>query len=143
MSFVEKIEHLGIAVRSLATSVPIYRDLFGLAYEGEEVVEREGVRAAFFRVGNVRIELLEPLGETGAIAKFLSTRGEGIHHIALRVTDINEARAAAEAAGVRLLSAEPLVGAHETLVTFLHPGDTAKVLFEMVQPTRAGDHAEH
>lgn len=135
MSFVEKIEHIGIAVRSVENSVPIYRDLLGLEYLGEEVVEREGVRAAFFAIGDTRLELLEPINETGAIARFLEKRGEGIHHIAVRVTDIDAARAHAEKLNIRLLSEEPLVGAHETLVTFLHPGDTGRVLFEMVQPT--------
>ena len=139
MSYVERIEHIGIAVRSIDASVPVYRDLLGLAYEGEEVVEREGVRAAFFKVGQVRLELLEPLADSGPIARFLEKRGEGIHHIALRVTDVVKARAAAEAAGVRLLSEEPLEGAHGTLITFLHPGDTGRVLFELVQQ-QAADH---
>lgn len=134
MDFVEKIEHIGIAVRSIENAMPIYRDLLGLAYEGEEVVEREGVKAAFFRVGETRLELLEPISETGAIARFLEKRGEGIHHIALRVTDVNAARSHAEGLGIRLLSDKPLEGAHGTLVTFLHPGDTGKVLLEMVQP---------
>jgi methylmalonyl-CoA epimerase len=133
MSFVEKIEHIGIAVRTLDSAIPLYRDLLGLEYEGEEVIEREGVRAAFFKIGNVRLELLEPLDDTGAIARFLQTRGEGIHHIALRVNDIVKAREAAEKFGARLLSEEPLEGAHGSLVTFLHPRDTGRVLFEWVQ----------
>jgi methylmalonyl-CoA epimerase len=133
MGFVEKIEHIGIAVRSLEQSVPIYRDLLGLQYEGQEVIEREGVRAAFFKVGTSRLELLEPLGDKGAIARYLEKRGEGIHHIALRVDDIVEARKIAEKFGARLLSETPLSGAHGTLVTFIHPGDTGRVLFELVQ----------
>lgn len=133
MSLIEKIDHIGIAVRSLAQSVPLYRDLFGLHYLGEEEVEREGVRVAFFRVGDTRIELLEPLDETGAIARFLEKRGEGIHHIALRVGDIAAARAAAEARGVRLLSEAPLTGAHDSLVTFIHPSDFGRVLYELVE----------
>ncbi len=134
MNYVEKIEHIGIAVRSIENALPIYRDLLGLAFEGEEVVEREGVKAAFFRIGETRLELLEPINDTGAIARFLEKRGEGIHHIALRVSDVEAARTHAEGQGIRLLSDKPLEGAHGTLVTFLHPGDTGKVLFEMVQP---------
>ena len=138
MGLVEKIEHIGIAVRSLEQSVPIYRDLLGLQYEGQEVIERERVRAAFFKVGNSRLELLEPLNNEGAIARYLEKRGEGIHHIALRVNDIVEAREIADKFGARLLSDKPLSGAHGTLVTFIHPGDTGRVLFELVQQSGLG-----
>ena len=133
MDQVEKIDHIGIAVHSLAAAIPIYRDLLGLPFEGEDVVAREGVRVAFFRVGETRIELLQPTGEGGAIAGFLKKRGEGIHHIALRVRDIEKARTHVERGGARLLSEQPLSGAHGTLISFLHPGDTGRVLIELLE----------
>ena len=133
MDQVEKIDHIGIAVHNLAAAIPIYRDLLGLPFEGEDEVEREGVRIAFFRVGETRIELLQPTGDGGAIADFLKKRGEGIHHIALRVRDIEEARTLVESGGARLLSEQPLAGAHGASISFLHPGDTGRVLIELVQ----------
>ena len=133
MNQVEKIDHIGIAVRDIDATIPIYRDLLGLTFEGEDVVEREGVKVAFFRVGDTRIELLQPIGEGSAIAGFLEKRGEGIHHIALRVADLARARAHVQETGARLLSEQPLSGAHGVLISFLHPGDTGRVLIELVQ----------
>ena len=133
MDLVEKIDHIGIAVHSLDATIPIYRDLLGLPFEGEDEVAREAVRVAFFRVGETRIELLQPTSESSAIAGFLKKRGEGIHHIALRVRDIEKARAHVQDAGARLLSEQPLAGAHGSLISFLHPGDTGRVLIELMQ----------
>ena len=129
----EKIDHIGIAVRSIEEKMPLYRDVLGLAYEGEDTVEEQGVRVAFFRLGESMIELLEPINDDGPIARFLARHGEGIHHVACGTADIGSARERAEAAGLRLLSAEPTDGAHGKLITFVHPKDTGGVLLEFTQ----------
>jgi len=131
----DKIDHIGIAVHSIEKMLPLYRDVLGLEFVGEEVVASQGVRVAFFRLGESMIELLEPLDETGPIARFLDRHGEGIHHIAAGCRDIDVARAAAGDAGLRLLSDEPLDGAHGKLISFVHPKDTGGVLLEFTQRT--------
>ena len=135
----DKIDHLGIAVRSIEASMPLYRDTFGLEYLGDDVVEAQGVRVAFFKVGESLIELLEPLHEGSPIAKFLARHGEGIHHMALGCADIEAARERAKAGGLRMLSEGPLDGAHGKLISFVHPADTGKVLVEFTQRKDAGD----
>lgn len=130
---IEQIDHIGIAVRSIEESLPLYRDVLGLEYDGEEIVEEQGVKVAFLRVGEALIELLEPLNDESPIAKFLASRGEGIHHVALRCPDIEAGRERCEDAGIRLLSDGPLDGAHGKLITFLHPRDTGRVLVELTQ----------
>ena len=134
----DKIDHIGIAVRSIEQATPLYRDVLGLEYLGEDIVEAQGVRVAFFGIGESKIELLEPLDQTGPIAKFLERHGEGIHHVAMGCEDIGQARQEVEEAGVRLLSDRPLDGAHGKLITFMHPKDTGKVLLEMCQ-RKGGD----
>ena len=129
----DKIDHIGIAVRSIEEKLPLYRDVLGLEFVGEEVVAEQGVRVAFFRLGESMIELLEPLDETGPIAKFLERHGEGIHHVAAGTRDIDEARASAASGGLRLLSDRPLDGAHGKLISFVHPRDTGGVLLEFTQ----------
>jgi methylmalonyl-CoA/ethylmalonyl-CoA epimerase len=129
-SLFSHIDHLGIAVESLDTAIPLYRDFFGFAFEGIDEVEEQGARVAFFRVGEALVELLEPTRDDSPIAKFLAKRGQGIHHVAFATPDIEEARRRAEAAGLRLLSAAPLDGAHGKLISFVHPKDTAGVLVE-------------
>lgn len=129
----DRIDHLGIAVRSIEERVPIYRDVLGLEYLGEDVVEEQGVRVAFFKIGEAKLELLEPLSDEGPIAKFLARSGEGIHHIAFACDDIDAERERVAAEGVRLLSDAPLDGAHGKLITFMHPKDTGRVLMELTQ----------
>ena len=128
-----KIDHIGIAVRSIDDQMSLYRDAFGLEFEGIDIVEEQGVRVAFFRLGESMLELLEPLDDTGPIARFLDRHGEGIHHIAAGCDDIGEARARMSEHQIRLLSDEPLDGAHGKLITFMHPKDTGGVLFELTQ----------
>lgn len=130
---IEKIDHIGIAVRSIQEKKALYQDLLGLEFQGEEVVEEQGVRVAFFRIGEAMIELLEPLDETGPVARFLERHGEGIHHVALACGDIEEARDRVAGGGVRLLSEGPLDGAHGKLISFMHPADTGRVLLELTQ----------
>ena len=134
----DKIDHIGIAVHSIENSAPLYRDTFGMEYLGEDVVEAQGVKVAFFQVGESMIELLEPLNDTGPIAKFLEKNGGGVHHVALGCADIEETRATLESKSIRLLSDKPLDGAHGKLITFMHPKDTGRVLLEMTQ--RKEDH---
>lgn len=129
----DKIDHIGIAVHSIDEKMELYRDALGLEFEGTDVVEEQGVRVAFFRLGDSKIELLEPLDETGPIARFLERHGEGIHHIAAGCADIDRARAHVAGHDIRLLSDEPLDGAHGKLISFLHPKDTGGVLFELTQ----------
>ncbi len=130
---IEKIDHIGIAVHSIEDRISLYRDVLGLEYLGEEIVESQGVRVAFFKIGTSMIELLEPLNEDGPIARFLKKNGEGFHHIALGCTDIDLARAEALGGGLRLLSDRALDGAHGKLVSFVHPKDTGGVLLEFTQ----------
>ena len=136
---ITKVDHIGIAVHSIAERSSFYREVLGLEFEGEEVVEEQGVRVAFFRAGETMIELLEPLGEGGPIGKFLEKNGEGVHHVALGCEDIVEGRERIRSAGVRLLSEEPLDGAHGKLISFLHPRDTGRVLLELTQRGEEGE----
>lgn len=139
---IEQIDHIGIAVHSIEKKTSLYRDILGLDYQGSEVVEEQGVRVAFFKVGAAMIELLEPIDETGPVARFLERHGEGIHHLALRCDDIDDARAQVADEGIRLLSESPRDGAHGKLISFLHPGDTGRVLLELTQRRQGGDGEE-
>lgn len=130
---VEKIEHIGIAVESIEELIPYYRDGLGLEYGGEEVVEGQKVRVAFFRIGESSIELLEPTSDDSPIAKFLAKRGPGIHHIAVRVDDIEQALKQHEAKGAQLIDREPRLGAHNMRIAFVHPKSTGGVLVELCQ----------
>lgn len=124
------VDHIGIAVRSLDASIPLYRDVLGLELELLDEVEEQGVRVAFFRCGETMLELLEPTREDSPIARFLASRGEGIHHVALATGDLPGARERAAASGLRLLSDAPLDGAHGKAISFVHPKDTGGVLLE-------------
>jgi len=137
----DKIDHIGIAVHSIDEKMSLYRDVLGMEFLGTDVVEEQGVKVAFFQVGESKVELLEPLNETGPVAKFLSKNGEGIHHIAFGCEDIDAARGTVEQGGVRLLSDRPLDGAHGKLISFMHPKDTGRVLMELTM--RRPDSDEH
>lgn len=128
-----KIDHVGIAVRSIDERLPIYRDVFGLEHVHTETVESQHVRVACLSIGESALELLEPLGDEGAVASFLDSHGEGIHHLAVGCEDVDEAREAAKRAGLELLSDEPVVGAEDKLISFVHPADTGGVLLEFCQ----------
>lgn len=128
-----KVDHLGIAVANLEEGIALYRDQFGLPLEGIEEVASQRVRVAFLQAGETRVELLESTSPDGPIAKFLASRGPGVHHVAYRVDDVRAAMAEAKAKGLQPLSEEPKPGAHHTLVCFLHPKQTGGVLIELVQ----------
>jgi methylmalonyl-CoA/ethylmalonyl-CoA epimerase len=127
------LDHIGIAVETLDSGLAVYRAL-GVEVGGIEEVVDQGVRVAFLAVGDSRIELLEPTRIDSPIARHLEKRGAGLHHISLRVTDIRSAMARLSGEGFRLLSEEPLRGAHNCLVCFIHPKSAGGVLIELSQP---------
>jgi methylmalonyl-CoA/ethylmalonyl-CoA epimerase len=133
----KKINHIGIAVNSIDSHVPLYRDIMGMKFEGTEVVAEQKVKVAFFSVGESRIELLEPTSEDSPVARFLEKNGEGIHHIAYEVDDLEAALDRLRVENVRLIDDVPRCGAHGTRIAFLHPKSTGGVLTELC---RAGGH---
>jgi len=128
---ITQIDHIGIAVESLEASVKYYEEVLGLHCEGRETVASQRVNTAFFHVGEVHIELLEPTDAESPIAKFLEKRGEGIHHIAFRTDDITGQLKHAADAGCKLIHEVPFEGAANKLVAFLHPKSTHGVLTEL------------
>ena len=128
---ISQIDHLGIAVESLDSALPLYRDLMGLEFNGIETVPDGQSRVAFLQCSEVSIELLEPTAPDTPIGKFLAKRGEGFHHVCLRVNDIEEARQRLSEGGLRLLDEKPRPGAHNTLVSFFHPKSTRGILIEI------------
>ena len=136
----QALHHIGIAVRSLSEQRSFYEGVLGARFEGEDLVEDQGVRVAFFAVGptehEVRLELLEPTREDSPIAKFIEKKGEGLHHVAYTVAGIEDRLAALRAGGHRLIDEAPRAGAHETRIAFLHPKSSAGVLTELCEPGR-------
>jgi methylmalonyl-CoA epimerase len=126
------IDHLGIAVKSLASAKGIYEKL-GLSVSAEETVEHEQVRLVMVPVGESRLELLEPTSETSMIAKFIAKRGEGLHHVCMKVPDLRKAVERLKRDGVRLVSEEIKIGAGGHQYVFVHPSSTGGVLLELVQ----------
>jgi methylmalonyl-CoA/ethylmalonyl-CoA epimerase len=127
---ISHIEHIGIAVKSIENSLPYYENVLGLkCYNIEEVADQK-VKTAFFKVGQTKIELLEPTSEDSTIAKFIEKKGEGVHHIAFAVADVAEALAEVEQKGVQLIDKAPRSGAEGLNIAFLHPKSTASVLTE-------------
>ena len=130
-----KIEHIGIATRSLDDALTFWRDALGLEVVHTEIVEEQGVRVAMLPVGEPRIELLEPTSDDSPVAKFIEKRGAGIHHIAVRVDDIRAMLRRLKESGVRLIDETPRVGAGGCLVAFVHPSSANGVLLELVEHT--------
>jgi methylmalonyl-CoA epimerase len=126
------IDHLGIAVKSLAAAKAIYEKL-GISVSPEEIVEQEQVRLVMIPVGESRLELLEATSENSAIAKFISKRGEGLHHVCLKVPDLSAVVERLKKDGVRLVSDEIKTGAGGHKYVFVHPASTGGVLLELVQ----------
>ncbi|MCY7409211.1 MAG: methylmalonyl-CoA epimerase [Chitinophagales bacterium] len=129
----EKIEHIGIAVRDLVSANETYRKLLGVAAYKTESVASENVNTSFFKVGENKIELLESTDPSGVIAKFIEKKGEGIHHIAFAVENIREEMKRLKAEGFILLNEEPKLGADNKLVCFVHPKNVNGVLVELCQ----------
>lgn len=127
------IEHIGIAVRSIEEQLPYYEGVLGLKCYNIETVEDQKVKTAFFKIGQTKIELLEPTSEESTVAKFIEKRGEGIHHIAYAAKNVNEALKEMEAKGVRLIDTQARAGAEGLNIAFLHPKSTGSVLTEICE----------
>ena len=132
-TFVMKVDHIGIAINGLDEALAVWRDALGLEVEHTEEVAEQGVRVTMLPVGESHIELLQPLTENSPVGKFLEKRGPGIHHIAVRVPDIEAALAQLKQIGTRLIDEKPRVGARGCLVAFVHPSSANGVLLELVQ----------
>ncbi|PWJ42121.1 methylmalonyl-CoA epimerase [Sediminitomix flava] len=130
---VNKIEHIGIAVKNLDTAIPYYEKVLGLECYRIEEVEEQKVKTAFFKVGEVKIELLESTDPEGPIGKFVEKKGEGMHHIAFAVDNIEDQLVDAEEKGVRLIDKTPRGGAEGLDIAFLHPKSTFGVLTELCE----------
>ena len=128
-----KIDHLGIAVNSIEDGKSFWTDALGLEFEGSETVEEQKVTTAFFPVGESEVELLESTAPDGPIAKFLEKRGQGIHHVAFRVENIEEALAELKEKGIRLIDEKPRMGAGGAKIAFLHPKATNGILVELCE----------
>lgn len=133
------VDHIGIAVKSIEVSLDYYIHTLGLKLLAIEEVSSQGVRVAFIDAGNIKLELLEPIGEDGPVAKFIGKRGEGVHHIAFGVTDIRARLVELQEKGVQLLQEEPKAGAGGAQVAFLHPKSSFGVLVELCDKTGKGD----
>ena len=129
----EKVEHIGIAVKALNDAIPLFEKLLKTSCYKMEPVAAEKVKTAFFKQGETKIELLESTDPDGVIAKFIDRKGEGLHHIAFDVKDIRAEMARLSEAGFQLLNTEPKAGADNKWVCFLHPRDTHGVLIELCQ----------
>ena len=130
---VKKINHIGVAVKSIEEAAPLYRDVYGMKDEGVEVVEEQKVKVAFFAIGESRIELLEPTSDDSPVAKFIEKNGTGVHHIAYEVDDVQAELDSLKQQGIRLIDEVPRSGAHDTQIAFLHPKSSGGVLTEICQ----------
>jgi len=132
------IDHVGVAVSDLDRAIALYEGTFGLPLVHRETVEAQGVEAVLLDVGDGHVELLAPLGPETVVGKFVEKRGEGLHHVAYRVADIDATLSSLKEAGVDLIDAEARIGIRQSRVAFLHPRSTGGVLIELVEP--AADH---
>lgn len=130
---VNKLDHVGIAVKDLNVTLKFYEEILGLKSSGIEVVEEQKVRVAFLPIGDTEVELLESTEEDGPIAKFIAKNGEGIQHMAYRVDDIEAAIAEMKEKGVRMIDEKPRYGAGGAKIAFCHPKSTSGVLVELCQ----------
>ena len=128
-----KIDHLGIAVKSIDSGRNFWTDVLGLEFEGTETVEAQKVKTAFFPVGESEVELLESTAPDGPVAKYIEKRGEGIQHVAFRVENLEDALAELKEKGIRLIDEKPRTGAGGAKIAFLHPKATAGVLVELCE----------
>jgi len=128
------IDHVGIAVSDLDRAIALYEGTFGMPLVHRETVEEQGVEAVLLDVGDGHIELLSPLGPETVVGKFVEKRGEGLHHVAYRVDDIDAALANLQKVGIELIDSEARIGIRGSRVAFLHPKSTGGVLTELVEP---------
>ncbi len=128
------VDHIAIAVKNLDEALAFYKTALGLHEIGIEVVAEQGVRVAKLDIGNTHIELLEPLGPETPVGKFLASKGPGLHHICVKVDDINSELAKLKSQGMRLIDETPKIGAGGAKIAFVHPKSTGGVLLELSQP---------
>jgi methylmalonyl-CoA/ethylmalonyl-CoA epimerase len=128
-----KIEHVALAVADLEAAIRLYKDVWGLPLEHRETVEEQGVEEAMFRLGDSYLQLMAPLGPDTVIGKFIEKRGEGLHHIAYEVDDIESALAELKKTGAHLIDETPRPGSRNTRVAFVHPKENRGVLVELVE----------
>ena len=131
------VRHIGIAVKDTDAAVKLYTSLFEAKHVETMVSEEHGLKLTFLQLAGVNVELLEPVRGDTAVAKFLEKKGEGFHHIALEVADIQKALANLKQAGVKLVDETPRRGAHGSLIAFVHPSSTHGVMIELCQPVNA------
>jgi methylmalonyl-CoA/ethylmalonyl-CoA epimerase len=129
-----RIDHIGIAVTDLEAAAELYAQQFDMREQHRETVEEQGVEAVLYEVGDGHIELIRPLSDDSGVAKFIARNGEGMHHVAYAVDDIDAALERVRAAGLRLIDEKPRRGIRGSRVAFLHPKSTAGVLTEIVEP---------
>ena len=132
---IKKIDHIGIAVNSIEEAVKLYTDVLGLKLKDIEVVEEQKVKTAIIPVGESKIELIESTDPEGVIAKYIEKRGEGMHHLALEVSNIQETLETLQEKDIPLIDQEPRKGVEDSSIAFLHPKGT-KVLIELVEPRK-------
>ncbi|MFE8702558.1 methylmalonyl-CoA epimerase [Cytobacillus sp. FJAT-54145] len=130
---IKKVDHIGIAVKSLNDALPFYTDILKLELQGIEEVDSEKVKVAFLKINETKIELLEPTSEDSPIWTFIEKRGEGIHHIALGVDSIQDRIEEMKQNGIRMIHDQPKTGAGGALVAFMHPKSTGSVLYELCE----------
>ncbi len=129
----DKIDHIGIAVTDLESSIKFYRDQLKLEFQGTEVVEEQKVKVAFFPVAESRLELLEATTADSPVAKFIERRGQGVHHVAFKVQNLAEKLEMLKEQGVALIDEKPRLGADGALIAFIHPKATGGVLVELCE----------
>ncbi|MCS7116226.1 MAG: methylmalonyl-CoA epimerase [Nitrososphaerales archaeon] len=130
---IKKIDHIGIAVKSLSNALSLYKDTLGLELKGIEEIEEQKVRVAIIPIGDSKIELIEPMGDDSPIKRFIDNRGEGIHHIALETDNIVHMLKSLKEKGYKLVDEEPRVGASKAKIAFIHPKSTMGTLIELCE----------
>jgi len=133
MRVIKGLDHIGIAVKNLDEALEIYEGILGLEVENVCAFQEQKVKIAFLLAGETRIELLEPLGNEGPVARFIEKRGEGVHHLALNVVDIEAALQSIKEKGIALVDETPRIGAEGFKIAFLHPKSTKNVLVELCE----------
>jgi methylmalonyl-CoA/ethylmalonyl-CoA epimerase len=137
------IDHVGVAVSDLDRAIALYEGTFGMPLVHRETVAEQGVEAVLLDVGDGHVELLSPLGPDTAVGKFIAKRGDGLHHVAYRVDDIDATLAALKDAGLELIDAQARIGIRQSRVAFLHPRSTGGVLTELVEQAPDGERARN
>ena len=130
---IEKIDHIGIAVKDLNNATQIYKMIFEKDFAGEEDIEEQKVKVVFFKIGETKIELVQSTSVDGNISKFIEKKGEGIHHIAIKVKDINSVLKKFKDNGIRLIDEKARIGAGGNKIAFLHPKSSNGVLIELFE----------